>query len=416
MKQKLTEYVRKCQFPLIIAFASAPIPLELYAFVSNDLIPFAWYFLAAYFALAVISLLIPGKLRLPYGILGFLLLCGLGVLPLMQVRNFFLLIVPAVYGILLLWGLQIALWSWDTEIHSFWIWTGIIVHLIGQIMLVAAHVKEVTTLEPVTPAINLCFFLFAVLGMLSLNRGNLSTASMGKQRASGKLRHFNVLLTLIFFAVALLVTLIPTVVAAAEKAWNWLIDVIAKAVAWIIAHYPTDSNSTASTQATDQTTQELGVGAGETSEFAVVLEKIVMFLIKIVIIIMLVIAIYLLVRQITKLLRKLWAKFTHYTSNISEDYEDIITDTREEGEKEGLFARKIRERLTSVDERTLSPDARIRRRYWKLLKKHPEWAAGSTAREKLPMDMAHLYERARYSEHPITEADAEKFTAGIKRV
>lgn len=412
MKQNLTEFVRKCQFPLILVFASAPIPLEICAYISNDLIPFAWLFLAAYFALSAISLLIPGKLRLSYGILGFLLLCGLAALPALQVRAYSLMCIPVVYGILLIWGLQIAKWSWDTEIHSFWIWTGIVVHLIAQVMLLAARVNEITSLEPVTPSINLCFFLFAALGMLSLNRSNLSDASMGKQRASGKLRRFNVVFTLIFFVIALLVTLIPAVVAAVRKAWNWLIDVISQAATWIIAHYPTGSSSSDSSDSPEG----LDMGGFETSDFALLLEKIVMFLFKLVMLAMLALAAYFLLRQIIKLLRKLWVKLMNYTSNISEDYEDIITDTREEGEKEGLFSKKIRERFITVDERTLSPDARIRRRYWKLMKKHPEWAAGTTAREKLPPDIAPLYEQARYSEHPITEADAEKFTTGIKRV
>jgi len=40
---------------------------------------------------------------------------------------------------------------------------------------------------------------------------------------------------------------------------------------------------------------------------------------------------------------------------------------------------------------------------------HPEWSDGSTARENLPEEAAAVYERARYSEHPVSPEEAARF-------
>ena len=43
------------------------------------------------------------------------------------------------------------------------------------------------------------------------------------------------------------------------------------------------------------------------------------------------------------------------------------------------------------------------------MKKHPYWGDQSTARENLPKDAAQIYEKARYSEHTLSQQDAEQF-------
>ena len=62
-----------------------------------------------------------------------------------------------------------------------------------------------------------------------------------------------------------------------------------------------------------------------------------------------------------------------------------------------------------VPESSMEPGERIRYRYRLLSKKHPEWREHNTARENLPDSPAQLYERARYSDHPITPEEAEQF-------
>ena len=62
----------------------------------------------------------------------------------------------------------------------------------------------------------------------------------------------------------------------------------------------------------------------------------------------------------------------------------------------------------------MSPGERIRDRYLRLLRKHPDWTAHTTARENIPEELATLYERARYSAHNPTEGEAEQFRSGTK--
>ena len=52
--------------------------------------------------------------------------------------------------------------------------------------------------------------------------------------------------------------------------------------------------------------------------------------------------------------------------------------------------------------------------YARLLRKKPQWTSSSTARENLPENAAALYERARYSEHPISSEDADSFVREIR--
>ena len=77
---------------------------------------------------------------------------------------------------------------------------------------------------------------------------------------------------------------------------------------------------------------------------------------------------------------------------------------------------RLRSRIAEADETGLTPTQKIRRRYLRIMKKHPEWAAGTTAREKLSDQAANIYERARYSQHSVSEEDVTAFQTGTKRI
>jgi len=126
-------------------------------------------------------------------------------------------------------------------------------------------------------------------------------------------------------------------------------------------------------------------------------------------------AVYFFARKLlvfVKFLSRISGKYLHA---ISEDYVDEITDTRE-GRENLSKAKNRKTRLSALDERRLPPDQRIRYRFKRLLQKHPEWESGATAREKLPAEAAPIYERVRYSPHPVTEEDAQRFAAETKKV
>ena len=128
--------------------------------------------------------------------------------------------------------------------------------------------------------------------------------------------------------------------------------------------------------------------------------------------------ILLLVKVMPKLMRKLnqlMASFRRFAEVSSEDYDEEITDIRDHDTTNRLKARTERWMRPS-EERRLAPDQRVRYRYRKLLKKHPEWTSDRTARENLPEDPAEIYERARYSRDTVTAEEAKQFLSDIKKV
>ena len=78
--------------------------------------------------------------------------------------------------------------------------------------------------------------------------------------------------------------------------------------------------------------------------------------------------------------------------------------------------RKQRRKALFVFEQRLTPTERIRYQYRRLSEKHKDWIAASTARENLPADAAAVYERARYSNHPISDEDAVQFKAKTRKL
>ena len=100
-----------------------------------------------------------------------------------------------------------------------------------------------------------------------------------------------------------------------------------------------------------------------------------------------------------------------------EDFSDEITRTRGKRlkkSKEMQEPQENKERLPMFSGR-MTPVQKIRYRYRQLSRKHPEWTVQSTARENLQERAAGLYELARYSNHPVQEADAESFKKETKK-
>jgi len=160
----------------------------------------------------------------------------------------------------------------------------------------------------------------------------------------------------------------------------------------------------------------LGEGSGP-SPLMQLLEKIAYAVTLVIAAVLLYWALRVLYKKLKILLKYLWGRLNEYAASASEDYEDEVTDTREDGERERVnLLDRLKKRMAFVDEKKLTPVQRIRYRYLRLMYKHEDWHPGHTARETLPEDAAKLYERARYSEHPVTEADAEKFASDIKNV
>ena len=394
----MREFLRKVQLILLLALGTFPVVLTLFAYASKPLLPYAWMFPGAYAALALLSLALRGKWRIAWGILGAAAL----VVPCVMLLDDKAVAMAAGYGALLLWSLQIGGWEPEQELPGLWVGILAAIQLLAQVML-----WLLPAMQPYKGVLTAVFFLFAALLLLSLNRGSLNMASGLHPSVSQVMRNKNILLTAGLFAGALLFALIPSMLSLLKLLWYWLIRL------WILLQglFASDEEPSATQAETEGVIHDIaeGVTAQQSPQwlYAVMLGVAAAVAIPL--------AIFVLVKlgkKAARLLRRWLRAFVQGASAQSEDYEDEITDTRDASARQRAV--KVRKRRRRIDERTLTPGQRVRLRYGQLLEKNPAWGPGSTARENLPPKTAQVYERARYSSHPITPEEAERFKAETK--
>ena len=120
------------------------------------------------------------------------------------------------------------------------------------------------------------------------------------------------------------------------------------------------------------------------------------------------------VKLVAWLLKKLWKSMGRFATAVAQDYEEEITDTR--AERAAKWTIHIpRDQNRNRKKQEMDPRQQVRDRYRWLLRKHRRWGADSTARENLPVNAAQLYERARYSDHPVSQEDASQFQNATKK-
>ena len=201
-----------------------------------------------------------------------------------------------------------------------------------------------------------------------------------------------------------------------EQAWDVLMVMLLRFLCWLAQLLPR-SAPTGDGAAAPADMSGFGDMAAEPSLLAVILEKVAYVIAGIAAAAAAVFAVRFLYRQLKKLARRLMDMMRRYAAAATEDYDDEITDTREDGERgRNMPLQALRRRLALGDDKSLPPAERIRRRYARLRLKHADWQDSRTARETLPDDAAQLYERARYSEHPVTGEDAEDFARRTRSV
>lgn len=256
------------------------------------------------------------------------------------------------------------------------------------------------------------FYLWLLLFLLTFNRISLNNATLSRYRLSAGMARTGVVLTLCVFALALILCAMPAVVSGI----NWLFGALREGsillLMFVIHLFPAESTG-GSAGAAMPLPLEGGLAAeAEASRFAQLLEKIAAVFSVLVLIIGCAILLRLLWLAVLRLVRHLLAHLARYAAAVTEDYEDEITDTREEtGERAFL---PLRHRTRQTNSYPDTPAGRIRRRYAQLLTRHGEWPPSSTARENLSSSAASLYEQARYSEHVPSQEDAQRFERETK--
>ena len=409
------ELWRKLQLLLIIACGTYPAVMLLLNMAAPELFRWGWGFSAGYVVLAFVAIQVKGSIRMTAGVV--MAIAG-------SAAVYFLVPNGARVGALsasvlcsglLIWSLKMGSWSKKEEIPIFWIAASIVCHILGQLLIRADSVSGGEGLARHSGMFLIALYGFSLLTMLSTNRKSLTKASGKRQSVPESMRSRNGLLIVGLFILALLASLLPSVFARFReivgRAIAWLVE-------WIIRLIPDAPNE--SEFAKDPVAMLPMEGMGQGTEEGMVLnpfvEKVAAFvgaLLSLALVAYLLYRIYLILRE---KIHELAKSLTKFATNISEDYVDEITDTREDGTAEKVERRRRVSRLTAREERGLPPEERIRYRYRRILSRHPEWEPGSTARENLPAELARVYEYARYSGMDVTEEQAAAFTGGTKNI
>lgn len=397
------EFLRKWQALWAVALGTIPVTPALFFNTNPQLLPWAPLYALAFLVLSTVGLLTPGKWRLAWAIpvtLAMGVLCAAaapagGWFPIMLAWAF--------YAFLLLWSLQLGSWERSDEMSPMASLAMLAVQLFGQMMLFSDSLKQEPVLTDYDFLLKGSFLGFLLLTVLGLNRGSMNEASGDKRSVTKNMRRSNIWMTLGLFGLAVGASYIPYIYEWIRKAVLWVVA----AILWLISRLlPGDSSGEdgGSSGGMD------GFPAAEETEpslFMKILEIALMvlaFLVLLALICWMCVKLY---RVMKILLKKLKEKLAKYAAAVSEDYIDEITDTRETGE--GSRSRSRFGKARPKAPKNPTPEEKVRYRYKLLLWKHPEWNRGTTAREKLPATASEIYERARYSDHPVSEEESEKF-------
>ena len=191
---------------------------------------------------------------------------------------------------------------------------------------------------------------------------------------------------------------------------------IVDAILYLMRLFPSPSQETAK-EISENTPAELGaMEAGDPALLWVIMEKVAYALLAV----MVVVFLYLLAKRIPRLLRRLRDKLrswlSGYIDTLNADYSDESESLSGRGD---ALVQKVRARLRRLRPppkwRDMDNRLRVRSVYTRLLRSHPipcDVTARDAIGNALPVKradsrlLAESYDRARYSDHPITDEDA----------
>ena len=408
---------RKMQYPLLLASGSLPFVLMIFSYTAQQAMYIAWSFPVLYLLLSFAALVIAGKRRLWFGIGALCVTLLHGILAAVLTGAPTVIAASVVYGAFFTAGLRFAAWSWQDELPRLCYWLGTALHIAAQILVIVSRHDKLTILDAAAPWFTISFLVFILLTMLAINRSAQAHAAMQRQKPSVTVQKRNTVFVLVFFLIVVLIAAVPAVTDALAAAWNWLVDLLSS-----IRLPLADTTDTEPT--TEATTvsglEDEGITPEPPNSFGLFLQNLLMSLSRylfvalrymavLALLVGAVFAIWMLVRFTVRLFKSA----AKYAVEVTEDYVDEITDTRDDTEK---TKRPSSGRQLFFDDRKLPPAERIRYRYRRLMKKHPNWGKSSTARDNLPDSLAPYYELARYSGKEVTEEQAQTFADGTKQI
>lgn len=286
---------------------------------------------------------------------------------------------------------------------------GVILHIAAQFL------KAVPLFQGVAAALTWCFTAYLIACLFSVNRTVLTGNSPG---ASKTLLLGNRKLLAGLSVLALLLTNVDAVGAAVKTAIVWMIMAFAAVIKWINSLFaqgvPAEGMPSGSPFSGLEEASEPGL-------FAKILEVFLSVLAALIAAALLYFAVRFLIRFMRKLFSAALERLSAYRRRISADYDDQSESLLDWGEIKRITAERIsriRRRYMPTPWERLSPARRVRRVYALLLRRSGQPDPALTARETLQSGAFHLrpddaatfaalYDRARYSDHPIAVQDAD---------
>ena len=212
MKLNTTDFGRRFQFPIMLAAGSMPLPMLICANALTESVNACLMLAGLYVILAWICTLTPGKLRIPMGLIccAGIAAASVALLPFDKLLPDVL--IPVMYVLLLLGGLQIGGWEPGREMHPLVGAVSLVAHMVAQ-FLVNVDLRNRT--EPIytqasTPLLA-AFLIFGALAMLALNRASLNSAVNGRSAVPKAMRFKNRMMTAGLMAIVLLLASLPAV-------------------------------------------------------------------------------------------------------------------------------------------------------------------------------------------------------------
>ena len=364
--------------------------------------------------------LLPARRRVPALLLSILAIAaGCAALFLPGNPAAMLLLLPCVLSMLLFMP------AMARPAHGEWtlsfLGLGIGLHIVAQI------VKGFTVFTAAAPAVTWAFAAYLLACLFSFNRTVLMGTGAGAAAAKPMLS-FNRGLLAVFCLLSLLLANIRPVGTAIRTAIRWSITAIAMAVYWItslLAPGGKQGTETAGSPGFMPGIEE----AAEPSLFSQILQYVLMGIALLALIVLLYFAGKHLYRLLKKALRIAGERLRLYRKKITADYQDQSESLLNWGEIRKAAGKRVirfKNRYLPTAWEKLSPAQRVRRVYTLLTRRQPNPDPALTAKETLagpvlklsPADaaaLAALYDKARYSDHPIAdaEADALRKRAGV---
>ena len=411
MKYNPSELLRKLQFPAVLATAPIPVLFMVFSLFAPHLMGLVWVLPAIYAAMAVGSLFISGELRKKYGLACCIVLMAIGVRMAWALSSWWMVFVGGFYSIVMFAGLRFAGWEWYEELPPAvgYIGCGLFAGIQMLMMVIGFTNPEIP--ERMHTGMTISFLIFTGFTLLSLNRRTLNKASLQLHRASSNVRNKNRTMVLVFFLIVTMIVGIPAIFDA-------VLELIRAIVGWLTELFAKGDISIAPGDEGEGGGLDLDIEYGEVTKIAMIFKEIFTWIVSIAMVLIIPAILVFGVTRIQKLidwLNKVSDQADRAWSEAGEDYEEEITNIRDATPRSWLRGDRDG-RIGFLQERKLPPGERVRNRYGKLQTKHKDWSASSTARENIPVEAASVYERARYSDEVITEADAQKFAKDVRKI